>query len=66
MFSNEVFIPGNVCSEALFKGKSSFFSLKIVSLTSREIGYTMEKCPWKGTNRGGYFHTAFTLIHREI
>ena len=42
-----VFIPGNVCREALFKGKV-FFSLKILSLISREIGYKMGKKSLKG------------------
>ena len=44
--SCEVFIHGNVCSEALFKG--IFFSLKILSLTSREIGYKVENISLRG------------------
>ena len=37
------------------------------SLTSREIGYKIKKKKTlKGSLIGGYFHTAFSVIHREI
>ena len=41
-------------------------SLKILSLTSREIGYKMGENFLERVIIGGYFHTAFSLIHREI
>ena len=42
------------------KGKVAF-SLKILSLTSREIGYKMETNVLERVIIGGYFHTAFFL-----